>query len=156
MSDRDSWCTPHWITEALPEVDLDPCSNERSTVRSRARYMLPAQDGLRLPWSGSVYVNGPYSDLLPWADCLVSSAGVTAAAFLVNVDTSTSWWRVLTSRLVHGLFFYKRILFDPPPGIKSSSNSKPQVLLMDAPFLSMCGADLLRMGALWSIERRAA
>jgi hypothetical protein len=154
--DRDAWCTPEWLTALLPEVDLDPCSNERSTVRSRARYMLPAQDGLRLPWFGSVFTNPPFSNILPWADCLVTSANVTAAGFLVNVDTSTSWWRLLTSRLTHGLFFYKRIPFNPPPGVKPSTNSKPQALLMDSPFLSMCSNDLLSMGAMWSVHRRAA
>jgi hypothetical protein len=34
-TDRDSWATPPWLTELLPEVDLDPCSNNRSTVKAR-------------------------------------------------------------------------------------------------------------------------
>ena len=44
--------------ELLPLVDLDPCSNPRSTVRARMTMSLEAgQDGLAAPWVGSVFVN---------------------------------------------------------------------------------------------------
>src|ERR1051326_7590870 len=31
---RNCWCTPKWIAKLIGEVDLDPCSNERSHVRA--------------------------------------------------------------------------------------------------------------------------
>jgi hypothetical protein len=156
MSDRDSWCTPRWLTDLLPRVDLDPCSNPRSTVHAEKTCSLEAgEDGLTTIWWGSVFVNPPYSDVLPWASKLCDAHGRNAAAFLVNVDPSTAWWSVLTSRLDCALFFRKRIQFDPPPGVRPSTNSKAQVLLMNEPFLDRCNSGLLSLGVVWT-SRRAA
>ena len=157
MSERDSWATPRWLTDLLPPVALDPCSNEQSTVAALYAYHLSrGQDGLALPWGGSVFVNPPYSNVRPWADKLARSRGVQAAAFLVNVDSSTVWWHVLTLRLPFALLFHKRIQFVAPPGVKSSTNSKPQALLMDREFLSQCSTELLATGVLWRVQEEAA
>jgi len=155
--DRDSWCTPPWLTALIPAADLDPCSNPRSTVSAGATYRLDrGEDGLSLPWSGVVFVNPSYSNPLPWAAKLIASPEVTAAAFLVNVDTSTAWWSVLRSRLPVALMFHKRIQFAAPEGVKSSTNNKPQALLMDGPFLARCSPDLLALGDVWWLARPTA
>ena len=154
-SDRDSWCTPQWLTKLLPVVDLDPCSNERSTVKARTAYRLDrGEDGLALPWVGSIFVNPPFSNILPWAQKL-NAEPVVGAAFLVNVDPSTAWWHELTKRLRYALFFRRRIQFAPPGGVKPSTNSKPQALLMDPAFESMitavdCGR-LYEFGSRWEV-----
>lgn len=170
-ADRDSWCTPEWLTALLPKVALDPCSNARSTVNASLHISLdpiPADgrnnhhagfvgrweqgDGLAEKWTNrSVFVNPPFSDILPWAQKLAASTDITAAAFLVNVDTSTAWWKALAARLPYGLFFHKRLQFSPPPGVKASTNSKPQALLMDRPFLLACKPELLAYGTLWAV-----
>ena len=150
-ADRDSWATPPWLTDLLPEVDLDPCTNNRSTVKARTTYDLGRrEDGLRLEWAGSLWLNPPYGDVMPWAEKLCCSPLVTSCAFLVNADPSTKWWRLLTSRLTVALFFYKRIQFVPPPHAVPSTNSKAQALLMDDAFLAMCSPRLLSTGAVWS------
>lgn len=42
-------------------IDLDPCSNETSTVRARVEYRLPVNDGLLDPWDGpNIFVNPPF------------------------------------------------------------------------------------------------
>lgn len=72
-ADRDSLCTPPWLwrlalaAENRERFDLDPCSNEWSTVPAAARIALPA-DGLALPWAGCIWLNPPYSDVRPWFD----------------------------------------------------------------------------------------
>jgi hypothetical protein len=152
--DRDSYCTPSWLTVMLPEVDLDPCSNSRSTVRARKTYSLErGEDGLRLPWRDAVFINPPYSDVYPWVDrlwnCYDRSEGVTSAGFLVNCDPSTKWWKVLCSVLPVRFDFDKRIQFDPPPGVTRSSNSKPQSLLCDEAFWNACDPALAKFGTLW-------
>lgn len=60
------WNTPPKIFDPIEEffegVDLDPCSNSTSIVRTKHRYTLP-QDGLILPWGPKfyrTYVNPPY------------------------------------------------------------------------------------------------
>jgi hypothetical protein len=118
----DGYCTPRWLADLLPKVDLDPCSNQRSTVRSKRRYMLENKmDGLDLPWNGSVFVNWPYSDPLPWAQKAISELDAgpcTEAIVLLKLDTSTKSWRVITERVLEELdlwIFNERIQFDEPP-----------------------------------------
>ncbi len=152
---RDAYCTPSAITALLPEVDLDPCSNPRSTVRARRTYSLEAgQDGLALPWSGLIYANVPYSAPLPWAEKHDHERGeLTGAGFLVNADHSPAWWRLLRKHLTIRLDFDERIEFDPPPGVESSKNDRPQTLLMDEPFWAACNQrGLLELGALWRLN----
>lgn len=148
MGDRDSWCTPKKITKRLPLVDLDPCSNSRSTVKARRTFLLSrGENGLLLPWTGlSVFVNPPYSDVLPWA---LKTVEAETFCFLVNADPSTEWWRVLTSWGNHLLFFYDRIGFDPPPGIESSQNDRAQCLICDDVFREMIGKSFAGMGQWW-------
>jgi hypothetical protein len=152
MSDRDSWATPAWLTALLPEVDLDPCSNEHSTVRARKTYRLDrGEDGLVLPWVGSVYVNAPFSDIMPWA-VKAGHEVRRGCGFLVNVDSSTAWWRELTSFLPYIFLFDRRIQFVPPPGITPSTNSKPQALLCNWEFWMGCDVALRDRGSLWRME----
>lgn len=156
--DRDAYCTPTEITALLPEVDLDPCSNPRSTVRARQSLSLEAnQDGLEMPWFGLVYCNPPYSAPLPWAEKLALERGqegrVRGAGFLVNADHSPRWWRVLTGQLALRLDFNERLEFVPPPGIEPSKNDRPQTLLMDEAFWAVCDQrGLLALGTLWRIH----
>lgn len=150
--DRDAYCTPLDVTAALPEVDLDPCSNPRSTVRARETYSLEAgQDGLALPWFGVVYVNFPFSDPLPWAEKLAEERpNLTGAGVMCNADHSPKWWHVLKEYLPIRLDFDERLEFKPPPGVEPSKNDRPQTLLMDETFWAECDQEaLLAMGTLW-------
>jgi hypothetical protein len=150
--DRDAYCTPDEVTAALPEVDLDPCSNPHSTVRARDTYSLEAgQDGLALPWFGLVYLNFPFSDPLPWAEKLAEERpNLTGAGVMCNADHSPAWWHVLKQHLPIRLDFDTRLEFKPPPGVEPSKNDRPQTLLMDEVFWAECDqAALLAMGTLW-------
>lgn len=149
---RDGWCTADWLTALLPKVDLDPCSNPFSSVRAKRTYSLEAgENGLLLPWKGSIYVNGPYSELEPWAAKLEAERkAITAAGFLVNADNSPAWWHMLVKHLRLRLDFDERIEFKPPPGVDPSKNDRPQTLLMDAAFWKKCDRKaLLARGTLW-------
>lgn len=155
-ANRDAWCTPEILTLALPHVDVDPCSNPYSSVRADTTYMLEAgQDGLSLPWFGLVFVNGPYSKLLPWAARLAGELGdkrskVKGAGFLVNTANTPEWWHMLTKYLPLRLDFNERLEFKPPPGVEPSRNDRDQCLLMNAAFWKKCNRKaLLAMGTLW-------
>lgn len=151
--DRNCWCTPRWLTELLPQADVDPASNPRSTVRAVRSYMLEAgENGLELPWTGLVWCNPPYGNVLPWAVKLgveMRARRTVGAAFLVNADHSTRWWRQLVQLLPNRLDFTQRIQFTAPPGADASTNNKPQTLLCDDEYLSRCTSDLLVCGTLW-------
>lgn len=165
---RDSWCTPQWLCDLLPLVDLDPCSNPRSRVRARRHIMLESTimvplssgpdgeivsgDGLGAVWEGSIFINPPYSNIKPWAEMLgywVGRKRVAGAGVLVNADSSTRWWASLVDELPLRFDFNKRIQFEPPPGVKASTNSKPQALLMTESFWRECDDGLERHGVLW-------
>ena len=116
----DSYTTPLWLTAILPEVSLDPASNPRSTVRAKRTYSLEKKmDGLKLPWTGSVFVNWPYGDPLPWARKLIEEINAgrcTEAIVLAKLDSSTQWFQTLISvKPVELWTFDRRIQFGEPP-----------------------------------------
>lgn len=155
--DTDCWTTPRWLTDLLPHANVDPASNPRSTVRADRSYMLETgENGLELPWVGIVWCNPPYSNILPWALKLEHETrigNVAGAAFLVNADHSTRWWKRLTRLLPNRLDFDQRIQFKAPPGAAPSTNNKPQSLLCCDEYLSRCSSDLLCVGTLWRVQR---
>ena len=97
------WQTPAEILEALYEAfgtfDLDPCSptaNRASApVEARVHYT-EADDGLSLPWLGTVFINPPYGrGLIAWvakakAEVLCGNARTVVA--LIPARTDTRFW----------------------------------------------------------------
>lgn len=142
---RDSWCSPQDVAELLPEVDLDPATNIRSLIKAKRHIIWEGDDerwkaasrrgfvigdGLKIEWNGSIFLNGPYSDMLPWCHKANEEWGagrLTAAIFLVKLDPTTRWWRELVqSRKEKCLEVWlprKRLQHIPPPRIKASTNN---------------------------------
>lgn len=131
--DRDTWCTPKWITAAIGDFDLDPCANDRSHVSARTCFRLErGEDGLaRAAGIGRdwrVFINPPYSDVMPW----VKAYQHTRFAFLLKFDPSTRWFAELVQHT--GLILAPRgtrIQFEPPPGVppkKAKANQFPHAL----------------------------
>lgn len=72
-NENDEWYTPSWLFRALDVVfDLDPCSPgvPPSSVPAR-RHLTKAENGLQAEWSGSVWLNPPFSGKRPWYERLV-------------------------------------------------------------------------------------
>lgn len=116
--DRDTWCTPRWITDSIGEFDLDPCSNDRAHVPARMKLRLDfGQDGLigadGVHQDQRVFINPPYSDVPPW----VAAYKHTRFCFLLKLDTSTKWFAELYAATDLILIPRKRINFEPPPGV---------------------------------------
>lgn len=124
-SDSDTQCTPRWLADLLPVVDLDPCSNSRSHIRARQAIALP-NDGLAVPWqtiATTVWCNPPYSNPLPWAQAgadAFDDKGVEQM-WLVKLDPTTRWWALLADR---GEFFLlrDRIAFEKDGVSRGSSD----------------------------------
>lgn len=116
----DAQCTPRDLALELGMFGLDPCSNPRSHVQSFKRYMLEeGQDGLALPWTivpggppCSVYVNGPYSDPLPW--CQRLRAHDAPWCSLWKLDTTTAWFRELMAAGASWAPFRARLRYERP------------------------------------------
>lgn len=118
--DRDTWCTPKWITDAIGEWDLDPCANERSHVQATKSFLLDerGEDGIVLAptvkKSTRVFLNPPYSHVMPWVEAYAH----TRFCFLLKVDPSTKWFEALLTKTEIVLFPRRtRVRFEPPEGI---------------------------------------
>lgn len=118
--DRDTWCTPKWMTDALGQWDLDPCANERSHVQAKEYFELErrGEDGLVLASTVSkksrVFLNPPYSSVRPWIDAYAH----TRFCFLLKFDPSTKWFaRLLELTEVVLLPRGTRVQFEAPDGV---------------------------------------
>ncbi len=132
---RDSWCTPKWLADLVGKVEIDPCTNERSHITCELAFD-ELDDGLSLPWDEIppetvVYCNPPYSrgQVLRW----VEKWRHTRFLFLLRWDPSTTWFSELMPYVTHVWFPNRRINFEPPPGVKASSNAYPNALYMHDP-----------------------
>jgi len=97
--ETDEWSSPREVVEPLDGAvggfDLDPCSGAESSPFAAATYT-EADDGLTQPWSGSVWVNPPYSGVADWvnkADAAVTDGDADCVVFLCKGDSSTDWWQ---------------------------------------------------------------
>jgi hypothetical protein len=132
--DRDTWCTPKWVTDAIGRWDLDPCANVRSHVDAARCFMLEecGEDGLVLARdvkkTARVFINPPYSDVMPW----IEAYGHTRFCFLLKLDISTKWFEALLAKCELVLMPRRtRIQFEAPPGIppeKALANQFPHAL----------------------------
>ena len=102
-SAHEAWSTPTWILDRLysvfDHVDLDPCSatKDRRLTRVKARtYFTATDNGLSLPWSGTVFVNPPYGrELRFWtakARTEFELGNARTVIALVPARTDTGWW----------------------------------------------------------------
>ena len=105
----DEWYTPANVVEACREalggIDLDPASNTHANRVVKATRFFTAEDnGLEQPWTGSVFLNPPYSPNAGKAEFIAKladsySAGeVTAACAILSYDTSPRWFDPLRGR----------------------------------------------------------
>jgi hypothetical protein len=133
-SNRDSWCTPRWLAEILGEFDLDPCSNPFSHIQAKTKISLETGgDGLDHYTADSTraFINPPYSrnQVMKWVDQYY----YTDFTFLLRWDPSTQWFRKIWHASNYIWFANRRINFEPPPGVSSSSNPYPHALFFKSP-----------------------
>jgi hypothetical protein len=142
--DRDTWCTPKWITDAIGRWDLDPCANARSHVDAERCFLFEelGEDGLDMSavrkrldiytpkqWSSlRAFINPPYSKVMPW----IEAYGDTRFCFLLKLDISTKWFEALLAKCELVLMPRRtRIQFEAPPGVppdQAIANQFPHAL----------------------------
>src|ERR1017187_9254128 len=121
-SKATDWCTPPEIylpvQKFFGEIDLDPCSNPKSGVPAKKRYMLElGQDGLKAEWKGRVYCNPPYGrGLKDWIEKADYEADTVDHAseviLLIPAAVGTKNWQETIFRYANGICFLKgRIKF---------------------------------------------
>ena len=128
LFDRDTWCTPAWIAEAIGDWDLDPCANERSIIQAARELRLErGEDGLVLAnqcdGGARVFINPPYSNVTPWIDAYAH----TRFCFLLKLDVSTEWFAKLFD-LAEIILLPRgtRVEFTAPEGVPpEKTNAQP-------------------------------
>src|SRR5215813_6121589 len=111
------WYTPPEIFNALGlTFDLDPCSpGPGHWVPARKIYTV-ADDGLRQPWHGLVFMNPPFGGRLghvPWVRKFLEHRNGIA---IVRAYTSSSWWHDHMPRAEAILFPRGKTKFIRPDG----------------------------------------
>ena len=135
---RGSFCTPKWLADRIGPVDIDPCSNERSHIQARIRLCgtpgEPLDCGLTqartVPAGWRSFENPPYERTeAGGVGAWINAYAHTDFIFLLRWDTSTKWFTSLVN-LDPWIWFptERRIEFEPPPGVKASSNPFPHAL----------------------------
>ena len=117
ISEKKDWNTPpkyvKLITEFFGEIDLDPCSNEFSTISSKIKYELPI-NGLNESWDYKhIYVNPPYGrnkgskiSIYDWIEKGVESYNNgSELLYLIPVSTNTSHFKELIFKHAKGICF---------------------------------------------------
>lgn len=114
----DSWATPKWLMKVFEDW-YDPCPLDSD-------HMFELKDGLSENWKDKTYVNPPYSNLLPWVKKAIeeSKKGKTIV-MLLNVDTSTKWFRLLQEANAHFIWFAERLKFS-----EKGASPRPSMLVV--------------------------
>jgi hypothetical protein len=142
--ERGTWCTPKWLAEYVGPFHLDPFSNPRSHIQSDYRCMLEnGGDGLGASNGAGWFDTGTGPLGLKFADDLMRvwlqpPYSVVMQAFkhyqhtrwvaLLRFDPSTKWFREMYREASLICVPRKRVNFEPPPGVRSSSNTIPHAL----------------------------
>lgn len=96
--DTDERFTPRWLFDALGlRFTLDPAAPAAPLghVPAVTRYTR-ADDGLALPWHGSVWLNPPFSNVGPWAERFRAHGD---GVMLFPWSANATWRRELVSEL---------------------------------------------------------
>lgn len=141
---ENEWYTPPLYIEAARQVlgmiDLDPASNAKAQETVRAeRFFTKDDDGLKLDWSGRVWLNPPYAQpfIAHFVEKMVAerSAGrVDAAIMLTHNYTDTTWFHAAAS-IADAICFTKgRVRFiDSAGGLASPTQGQAFFYFGDDP-----------------------
>lgn len=130
LKESDRYFSPAWLIDAAIEqfgtIDLDPCHDPDPACLIKATKVYDirkGEDGLVQPWAGKVYLNPPYSSVLPWVIRAAQHAQAGGEVLaLINASTDTAAWQSYV--LVHGevCLLSKRVAFGKPGSMKTTPN----------------------------------
>ena len=94
-SATDNWATPQDFFDKLNaefHFDLDVCADESN--HKCDKYYTKEQDGLAMPWKGTVWCNPPYGrEIGSWVrKALFASVGGATVVMLIPARTDTKWF----------------------------------------------------------------
>jgi len=155
-SDTPEWYTPPAIIETVVDffdaIDLDPCSNSKSTPNvPAAQHWTQDDNGLIAPWHGRVYVNPPYGrEIGGWVARAVHAyerREIEAAILLVPARTDTEWFRRLRDFPI--CFIGGRVRFIGPDG-EADAAPFPSALIYIGDETERYARTVAHLGDVWT------
>ena len=130
---KQEWLTPKYITDALGEFDLDPCSpaERRPWDTAQTHWGIESEhpvDGLSAEWFGRVWCNPPYGkETFKWMNKLAKHGSGIA---LIFARTETIGFHEEIWQKAHSLMFFKgRLKFCKVDGTMGDVANAPSVLV---------------------------
>lgn len=132
----DEWWTPKRYIDStrrvLGDIDLDPasCIGANRIVQAKKIYT-EAENGLRYPWRGRIFMNPPYSQNKAFAEKLLSerqAGNIEQAILLVGAHAiETGWFAPMWDNIL--CFTGHRIKFNTPFGPQVAGNISGSVFV---------------------------
>jgi hypothetical protein len=140
-----TWLTPPDILEALGPFDLDPCTPLKMPWPTAEKRYTEADDGLKQPWFGRVWLNPPYGRQVDdWMRKMAEHGNGIALTF---ARTETAFWHESIWPESDAILFMRgRLHFHHADGTRAKANAgAPSVLIAygrdNARVLKTCGID---------------
>lgn len=124
----DVWLTPPEIIKALGTFDLDPCSPINRPWNIATHHLTELEDGLLTPWNGRVWMNPPFSNLIPWfSKMALHNNGIA----LTPARTETNaFHKYVFPHACSLFFFYGRLFFYDATGKVAKHNAGTASILI--------------------------
>lgn len=129
----DDWSTPPEIVQEYAAefggFDVDPCCTP-STAKAPFFYT-KADDGLKQPWAGRVWINPPYSDPTPWVQRAYEATKqgeCDLVVMLLPAATDTGWFHDWVLEKAELRFRRGRIRFHGWQGTPIGSPKTPSII----------------------------
>lgn len=146
-SSRQGWSTPQWLFAHYNSRYLFTLDAAASPHNAKTPFFYSeAEDGLKLPWKGRVWLNPPYNNILLWVERAYlytrdSGSEVELVCLLLPVRTSTHWFQDYVHPFAARIeYLPKRVAFIPPPdwtGRASNPAEDSMVVLFESPWIGV-------------------
>lgn len=133
--ETDEWYTPAYIFEALGvRFDLDVASPATGPRHVPAeRYLTPADDGLKSPWNGLVWMNPPFGHQSTKRNWLQKFFKHGNGIALLPDRTSAPWWQEYAPLADAVLFIAPKVKFERPDGSRGEQPGSGTTLFAIGP-----------------------
>ena len=122
----DDYLTDPQLIKELGPFNTDPCCLDKMPWRTAKRMLTKKDNGLTSKWTGTVWLNPPYSKPLPWIERFIEHGN--GIILVPGRSPETAWCQLLYEQA--DLFFYPRgrFVFFLKDGSPSAGKWQPNLL----------------------------
>ena len=129
---QKTWLTPKWIVDTLGPFDIDPYVPDNMPWKTAKRMVTKTEDGLKVPWEGTVWLNPPYGkESVPFLEKMAKHRN--GVALLFGRTDTVAWHKLVFPICDSVLFMRGRIKFFRSDGTEAGSANAPSCLVSYTP-----------------------